>query len=81
MICCLLYLDDGETHPLQHTSEDNVSGKLSDERFIKLSRDYEQEQEQLKAVVETLGREVKQQEQKKTNVGRLSIKKPNPTTV
>ena len=48
--------------------EDNISGKLSDERFIKLSRDYEQEQEQLKAVVETLGREVKQQEQKKTNV-------------
>ncbi|NCE64932.1 DUF4368 domain-containing protein [Pseudoflavonifractor sp. 524-17] len=31
-------------------------------------RDYEQEQEQLKAVVETLGREVKQQEQKKTIV-------------
>lgn len=48
--------------------EDNISGKLSDERFIKLSRDYEQEQAQLKAVVETLGREVKQQEQKKTNV-------------
>ncbi len=34
--------------------EDNISGKLSDDRFIKLSRDYEQEQEQLKAVVETL---------------------------
>ena len=48
--------------------EDNISGKLSDDRFIKLSRDYEQEQEQLKAIVETLGREVKQQEQKKTNV-------------
>lgn len=48
--------------------EDNISGKLSDDRFIKLSRDYEQEQEQLKAVVETLGREVKQQEQKKTNI-------------
>ncbi|WP_299448730.1 recombinase family protein [uncultured Phascolarctobacterium sp.] len=46
--------------------EDNISGKLSDDRFIKLSRDYEQEQ--LKAVVEALGREVKQQEQKKTNV-------------
>ena len=48
--------------------EDNISGKLSDERFIKLSRDYEQEQAQLKTIVETLGREVKQQEQKKTNV-------------
>ena len=48
--------------------EDNISGKLSDDRFIKLSRDYEQEQEQLKAVAENLGREVKQQEQKKTNI-------------
>ncbi len=38
--------------------EDNISGKLS--------RGYEQEQ--LKAIVETLEREVKQQEQKKANV-------------
>ena len=57
-----------EIYPWQKLSEDNISGKLSDERFIKLSRDYEQEQEQLKAVAKTLGREVKQQEQKKTNV-------------
>ena len=48
--------------------EDNITGKLSDDRFIKLSRDYEQEQAQLKVVVETLGQKVKQQEQKKTNV-------------
>jgi len=47
---------------------DNISGKLSDDRFIKLSRDYKQEQDQLKTVVETLGQEVIQQEQKKTNV-------------
>ena len=47
---------------------DNISGKLSDDRFIKLSRNNEQEQEQLKAVAENLGREVKQQEQKKTNI-------------
>ena len=54
--------------PFRRLTEDNISGKLSDERFIKLSRDYEQEQAQLKTIVETLGREVKQQEQKKTNV-------------
>ena len=54
-------------YPCQKLSEDNISGKLSDERFIKLARDCEQEQEQLKAVVEPV-REVKQQEQKKTNV-------------
>ncbi|MCI9214765.1 MAG: DUF4368 domain-containing protein [Oscillospiraceae bacterium] len=35
---------------------------------IKLSRDYEQEQEQLKTVVEVIGRKVNQQEQKKTHV-------------
>ena len=57
-----------------------MNGKLSDERFIKLSRDYEQEQEQLKAVVETLGREVKQQEQKKTNVRKfISVGKKHRT--
>jgi len=46
-----------------------IIGKPSDDRFIKLSRDYEQEQAQLKAVVETLGREVKQQERRKPMSG------------
>ena len=48
--------------------EDNISGKLSDERFIKLSRDYEQEQENLKGVVEQLRQDVKKQEKEKLNV-------------
>lgn len=48
--------------------EDNISGKLSDERFIKLSHDYEQEQANLKAVVENLRQDVKQQEKQKINV-------------
>ena len=43
--------------------EDNVIGKLSDERFIKMSHDYELEQSNLKSMAE-----VKQQEQQKTNV-------------
>ena len=51
--------------------EDNISGKLPGDWSIKLSCDYEQEQTQLKTIVETLGREVKQQEQKKTNVGKF----------
>ena len=48
--------------------EDNVTGKLTDERFIKLSRDYELEQDVTKTAAETMRQELKQQEQKKGNV-------------
>lgn len=48
--------------------EDNISGKLSDERFIKLSRDYELEQTNLTNLVEHLRKEVKEQEKQKVNV-------------
>ena len=47
--------------------EDNVMGKLSDDRFIKMSHDYELEQSNLKNMAEVLRKEVKQQEQQKTN--------------
>lgn len=47
--------------------EDNVMGKLTDERFIKLSHDYEQEQSKLKSMAEVLRKELKHQEQQKTN--------------
>ena len=33
--------------------EDNFNGRLTDERFIKLSRDYEREQDEQKAMIET----------------------------
>ena len=48
--------------------EDNISGKLSDERFIKLSRDYELEHTNLTNLVEHLRQEVKEQEKQKVNV-------------
>jgi hypothetical protein len=48
--------------------EDNINGKLTDERFIKLSRDYEQEQDGLKAFVATASKEIKGQEQKRNSV-------------
>ena len=51
-----------------HLYEDNVTGKLSDERFIKMSHDYELEQSNLKAMAEVLREEIKQQEKQKTNV-------------
>ncbi|MDE6936541.1 MAG: hypothetical protein K2P26_13105 [Oscillospiraceae bacterium] len=65
-------LKQGTTSPPARFTESNISGKLS--------RDNEQEQEQLKAVVETLGREVKQQEQKKTDVRKfISVGKKHRT--
>ncbi|GHU87756.1 recombinase [Clostridia bacterium] len=48
--------------------EDNISGKLTDERFIKLSGDYEREQSNLKATADALRKDLKGQEQKKGNV-------------
>jgi hypothetical protein len=48
--------------------EDNVTGKLSDKRFVKLSREYEQEQSALKYTVDALICELKGKEEKKGNV-------------
>ena len=48
-------------------SEDSTTGKLSDERFVKLSREYELEQDNLKSMADILRKDLKQQEQKKTN--------------
>ena len=48
--------------------EDNATGKLTDERFIKLSRDFELEQDNLKTTAEAMRQDLKQQEQKKGNL-------------
>lgn len=54
--------------------EDNISGKLTDERFRKLSQDYEDEQSGLKAQVLLLREEIEAVESKSANVDRfLSI--------
>ena len=54
--------------------EDNISGKLTDERFRKLSQDYEDEQGGLKAQVLLLREEIEAVECKSANVDRfLSI--------
>lgn len=53
---------------ISHLYEDNVSGKLTDERFIKLSHGYEQEQRNLKSMAEVLRQDLKQQEQQQTDV-------------
>ena len=43
--------------------EDNVSGKVSDDRFSSMSRAYEDEQQALKAEAEVLRQEIETQEQ------------------
>ncbi|NBH13051.1 DUF4368 domain-containing protein [Lachnospiraceae bacterium] len=51
--------------------EDNVNGKLNNERFYKLSDGYEAEQEQLKQEIETLTAEVSETDTEITNVSKL----------
>lgn len=48
--------------------EDNVSGKISDERFSMMSRGYEDEQYQLKANAKFLRQEIETQEQQNQNL-------------
>ena len=48
--------------------EDNVAGKLSDERFALMSKTYEDEQEQLKAEIQTLQQEIEVQERQIENL-------------
>ncbi len=51
--------------------EDRVNGTISDERFASMSKSYEDEQAKLKREVETLTKEVDQQEQKADDVERF----------
>ena len=52
--------------------EDNISGKLSDERFQKLSADYEKEEQDLKVLASSLRKEVELEESKSADVDRFS---------
>jgi hypothetical protein len=53
---------------IKHLYEDSISGKLTDDRFVKLSRDYEQEQDDLKSSVEDKRNELKEREKNRINV-------------
>ena len=52
----------------QRIYEDNVSGKLTDERFAIMSANYEAEQKSLKDVVTMLRNDIEAQDDKTTNV-------------
>lgn len=55
----------------QRIYEDNINGKLSDERFMKLSKGYEAEQHTLQAKTDQLQEELQQEEQKSVDVKRF----------
>ena len=51
--------------------EDNISGKLSDERFQKLSADYEKEERDLKVLTSSLRKEMGLEKSKSADVDRF----------
>ncbi len=55
----------------KHLYEDNITGKLTDERFQKLSADYEAEQAGLQAQAAELQKEIWKVESKSANVERF----------
>lgn len=58
----------------QRVYEDNISGKLSDERFMKLSKGYDAEQADLQKEMAELQENIHQEEKQNVNVDRfLSI--------
>ena len=58
----------------QRIYEDNVSGKISDERFEMLSSNYETEQAELKQIIENLSAEISETEEQSDNVERFISK-------
>ena len=51
-----------------HIYEDNISGKLTDERFRNLSINYDKEQQELKIKIEQLSNEIENKEKKDTDI-------------
>ena len=48
--------------------EDNVAGRLDDERFAMMSKNYTEEQKDLKAEVKNLQQQIHEQEQQAENI-------------
>lgn len=53
----------------EHIYEDNVSGKLSDDRFAKMSRRYEDEQKELEEKIKKLRSEIEKQSSQAMTTG------------
>lgn len=52
----------------KHIYEDNVSGKITDDRFRNLSCNYDKEQQELKITIEQLSNEIENKEKKETDL-------------
>ena len=63
----LLARDDELDGLFEHIYEDNVSGKLSDDRFAKMSRRYEEEQKELSEKIKKLRSEIEKQNSRATS--------------
>ena len=63
----LLARDDELDGLFERIYEDNVSGKLSDDRFAKMSRRYEEEQKQLSEKIKKLRSEIEKQSSRATS--------------
>ena len=51
-----------------HVYEDNVSGKITDDRFRNLSYNYDKEQQELKLKIEQLSKDIENNEKKDTDI-------------
>lgn len=56
---------------IQKLYEDNLLGKISDERFVKLSQAYEEEQKQLQASISDLTEKLAQQQEDSLNISKF----------
>ena len=56
---------------IQKLYEDNLLGKISDERFVKLSQSYEEEQHQLQASISDLTEKLAKQQEDKLNISQF----------
>ena len=56
---------------IQKLYEDNLLGKISDERFVKLSRSYEEEQKQLQTSISDLTEKLAKQQEDSLNISKF----------
>ena len=56
---------------IQKLYEDNLLGKISDERFVKLSQSYEEEQKQLRASISDLTEKLAKQQEDNLNISKF----------
>ena len=59
---------------IQKLYEDNLLGKISDERFVKLSQSYEEEQKQLQTSISDLTEKLTKQQEDSLNISKFMVR-------